>query len=63
VTAARAAIFVAAFYRPARERPPMVIPETIRAAIAAPHLATFGERISAPTAAALDVSGKGTGFD
>jgi hypothetical protein len=63
VSAVLAAIFVAAFYRATRERPPMIVPEALRAAIAAPHAPANGERIAAPAAAALDVGGKGTRGD
>ena len=53
VTAARTAILIAALYRLARERPPVILPEEIGAPIGAPHPPTLGKFASAPAADAF----------
>jgi hypothetical protein len=61
--AARAAIFVAPFHGLPRERPPVVPPKAVGAAIRAPHAAAAGQFGAAPAARTFGVRCKGTDLD
>lgn len=63
VPAARTPVLVALLGRTPRERPPVVFPKCVAAAIAAPHLAPRWKEVSAPPARAIVVEGERAGSD
>jgi len=50
VPAARAPVAIAALRRAPRKRPPVVLPERVGTAVAAPRAAPLRQRLAAPTA-------------
>jgi len=63
VPAARATVLVTSFHGAARERPPVIVPKALRAAVAAPHPAAWRERRAAPAARPFGVRREAAGFD